>query len=74
MTNLPSAIFRKWIHSHEVDSGGLTIYRPEDYPFPPARRAHGRESRRALGPVGTKTILWAEDWSRARARSAQGDL
>ena len=30
-----------WRHSHEEDTAGETVYRPEDYAFPPARGRTG---------------------------------
>src|SRR5688572_606992 len=41
MSNLPSCIFKRWVRSREEDSEGRVVYRPFDYPLPPAR---GRES------------------------------
>jgi hypothetical protein len=45
MTELPDDIFRKWIHSLEEDTNGITVYRPEEYDFPPARGRDGIEFR-----------------------------
>jgi hypothetical protein len=28
---------KKWIHSHEEDNEGAQVFRPANYPFPPAR-------------------------------------
>ena len=42
---LPDQIFRRWIHSREEDQGGTLVYRPKDYPFPPARGREGLEFR-----------------------------
>lgn len=41
--NLPSTLFKKWIHSYEEDHDNLKIYRPADYEFPPARGRDGFE-------------------------------
>jgi hypothetical protein len=30
-------LFRRWGHSFEEDREGVTVYRPEEYGFPPAR-------------------------------------
>lgn len=38
-------ILGKWAHSHEDDSGDTRVYRPSDYPFPPARGRAGMEFR-----------------------------
>ena len=42
---LPSQILRRWTHSHEEDVGDILVYRPSDYPFPPARGREGLEFR-----------------------------
>ena len=38
-----------WAHSHEEDGGGVQVFRPMDYDFPPSR---GRETF-TLRPDGT---------------------
>jgi len=38
-------IARKWTHSHEDDTQDARVYRPSDYPFPPARGRAGMEFR-----------------------------
>jgi hypothetical protein len=43
MNGLPDAIFRKWGHSREEDTGDITVYRPEDFNFPRARGRDGIE-------------------------------
>ncbi|MER5885016.1 hypothetical protein ABT160_14410 [Streptomyces sp. NPDC001941] len=48
---LPEGLFRHWVHSFEEDTGDVRVYRPADYPFPPAR---GRRGLR-LAPDGTFT-------------------
>ena len=42
---LPSQIFRRWTHSREEDRADILVYRPKDYPFPPARGREGLEFR-----------------------------
>jgi len=42
---------KTWVHSHEEDKGGLQVFRPTDYPFPPAR---GRD---ALGLVADGSLV-----------------
>ncbi|MBX2866282.1 MAG: hypothetical protein KTR27_22260 [Leptolyngbyaceae cyanobacterium MAG.088] len=42
---LPTPIFQQWLHSREEDAGGVRVYRPMDYPFPPARGREGLEFR-----------------------------
>jgi hypothetical protein len=46
MNELPPEIFRKWIHSREEDQQAVTVYRGEDFNFPPARGRDGIEFRR----------------------------
>ncbi|MGW1088405.1 hypothetical protein ACWD4L_19285 [Streptomyces sp. NPDC002596] len=43
MSELPPSLFRHWVHSFEEDTEGMTVYRPADYPFPPARGRRGLE-------------------------------
>jgi hypothetical protein len=38
---ISAALCRHWVHSFEEDTPGLRIFRPVEFPFPPAR---GRES------------------------------
>jgi hypothetical protein len=40
---LPIAVFKRWMHSREEDSAGLSVYRPVQYPFPPSRGRSGFE-------------------------------
>jgi hypothetical protein len=42
---LPRAFFRHWIHSREEDAGGVEVYRPEEFPFPPSFGRDGFEPR-----------------------------
>jgi hypothetical protein len=46
MHDLPAALFRGWIHSHEEDTPGVQVYRPRGHPFPPARGRVGFEIRK----------------------------
>ena len=41
----PSHLLGHWIHSHEEDSDGITVYRPQSYAFPPARGRAALELR-----------------------------
>jgi hypothetical protein len=43
VADLPPELFRHWVHSHEEDAGGVQVYRPAGYPFPPARGRRGFE-------------------------------
>jgi hypothetical protein len=52
-TNLPAALFQKWVHSHEEDKPGIKVYRGSAYDFPPSR---GREGFR-LKKNGT--VIWS---------------
>ena len=38
---IPSEMIRHWVHSFEEDASDMRVFRPSDFPFPPAR---GRES------------------------------
>ncbi len=52
MTNKPidvSHLTQAWIHSHEEDTATATVYRPAQFPFPPARGRTGFQ----LQPDGT---------------------
>ena len=44
----PSQLQKQWLHSHEEDTPGRTVYRPADYHFPPSRGRKGFD----LGPGG----------------------
>lgn len=43
MPGLPRSLFQMWFHSREEDAGGMMVYRPADYEFPPARGRRGLE-------------------------------
>lgn len=43
MDELPASLSQRWMHSLEEDSEGVTVYRPSDHPFPPARGRGGME-------------------------------
>ena len=45
MSDLQTCILGRWIHSHEEDAEGVTVYRPADYAFPPSRGRTGFEFR-----------------------------
>jgi hypothetical protein len=45
MSELPSAIYRRWTHSREEDTNGLTVFRPSNFNFPPSRGREGMEFR-----------------------------
>jgi hypothetical protein len=83
VTDLPDAVFRHWVHSHEEDRGDLQVYRPADFPFPPARGRRGFELKRdgqvvIYGPGPTdKPEANTERWSAAgpdRARVGDRQL
>ncbi|ARZ67156.1 hypothetical protein SMD11_1495 [Streptomyces albireticuli] len=42
-TEPPTGLLQYWVHSFEEDSPGVTVYRPDDFPFPPARGRKGME-------------------------------
>ncbi len=33
----PHLLLRRWMHSHEEDTADTQVFRPDDFPFPPAR-------------------------------------
>lgn len=43
---LPEGIFKVWMHSREEDKGGVKVYRPRDFKFPPARGRAGFEMKK----------------------------
>jgi hypothetical protein len=43
---LPPEAFKSWIHSHEEDKGGVQVYRPQDFKFPPSRGRAGFEIKK----------------------------
>lgn len=43
------ALYQRWLHSHEEDSGNKRVFRPATYDFPPSRGRTGFELR----PDGT---------------------
>ncbi len=43
---LPAGVFRHWVHSYEEDAGGVQVYRPAGYKFPPSRGRAGFEIKR----------------------------
>ena len=45
MAGLDACLVRRWLHSHEEDTPDVRVYRPADYPFPPARGRDGFEFR-----------------------------
>jgi hypothetical protein len=45
MEDLQSCILGHWIHSHEEDAQGVTVYRPRGYSFPPSRGRRGFDFR-----------------------------
>ncbi|CAL9290912.1 MULTISPECIES: hypothetical protein [Streptomyces] len=49
MREPPPDLFREWIHSYEEDHEDVRVYRPDGFPFPPARGRRGMEFR----PDGT---------------------
>src|SRR3712207_8177156 len=43
MTDPTTAVTGRWLHSFEEDHGDVTVYRPPDHDFPPARGRRGIE-------------------------------
>ncbi|MFJ3670712.1 hypothetical protein ACIPSE_30060 [Streptomyces sp. NPDC090106] len=69
MSGPPEALIGTWVHAHEEDSPGVSVYRPAGYPLPPARGRRGLEfaadgtfTDRPLGRgdvPGRRTGRWA---------------
>ena len=49
----PAHLAGQWVHSHEEDRPGQTVYRPASYPFPPSRGRGGFD----LNPDGTLALF-----------------
>ena len=45
-TPTPSRLCGCWVHSHEEDTGGVQVYRPDDHAFAPSRGRRRLELRR----------------------------
>lgn len=43
---LPKEIFKHWVHSFEEDTKDITVFRPNNYNFPPARGRDGFEIKK----------------------------
>jgi hypothetical protein len=75
--DLFSGLFRLWGHSREEDGNGLTVYRPQGFPFPLSRgrdwiefRPDGTAVFSGAGPDDrNRSVVGA--WSRAGDRSLQ---
>ena len=55
-------LFRRWTHSHEEDTAESQVFRPANYPFPPARgrvsyefRPEGELRYGGIGPTDRQT-------------------
>ena len=51
MAELEACLVGRWVHSHEEDTPEEQVYRPADFPFPPARGRDGFEFRPGGGLV-----------------------
>lgn len=67
MADLPSALYKHWVHSHEEDEGDVQVYRPADYDFPPARGRRGFE----LDPGGEARLYGPGRSDRPEATTAR---
>jgi hypothetical protein len=54
----PTALYRRWVHSHEEDTNSEMVFRPADFKFPPSRgrrefeiRSDGTVITKSLGPT-----------------------
>jgi hypothetical protein len=68
VNELPKDVLgQRWVHAHEEDTGDEMVFRPADYPFPPAR---GRQ-RLEFKPDGTflESVPGPADAPEARAGS-----
>ncbi|NED97667.1 hypothetical protein G1H11_20415 [Phytoactinopolyspora alkaliphila] len=70
MPVLPPGLFRRWVHMQEEDTEDIRVYRPAEYPLPPARSRDGIEFRPdgtfvrwALGPVDAPVASDEQTWS-----------
>jgi hypothetical protein len=61
MSTLPPALFKRWIHSREEDTGDVSVYRSSNYPFPPVRGRTGFEIR-ANGDFIAYDIAPTDGW------------
>ena len=68
-TALQSCLPGRWLHSHEEDSVGVTVYRDQSHRFPPSRGRTGFELR-ADGKAVYLGIAAADGLSRTPARWA----
>lgn len=41
--HLPAELAKDWVHSYEEDTEYVSVFRPSDYKFPPARGRRGME-------------------------------
>jgi hypothetical protein len=64
-----AALAKTWVHSHEEDKEGLQVFRPANYPFPPARgrdalhlEADGSLVKSIPGPDDRATTQPAGSW------------
>lgn len=60
---------KTWVHSHEEDEGGTQVFRPANYPFPPARgrdalglKADGSLVKSIPGPDDRASTLPEGSW------------
>lgn len=66
-----AALLRRWTHSHEEDTPGRMVFRPDGWPFPPSRGrrsfALGRDGALlASGPGPTDKIVASDGRWRLR--------
>ena len=81
----PSTLHRRWVHSHEEDSDGEQVFRPEGYGFPPSRgrsvidlRAGGSYAETKPGPTDRPEDgpggSWRVDGDVLELRGADGSV
>jgi len=79
----PELLHRAWVHSHEEDSEGRTVFRPSTYAFPPSRGRTGFELRpdgtlleTGIGPTDRRTHTagkWTLDGATLRLSDRGGE-
>jgi hypothetical protein len=65
----PDSLAKTWLHSHEEDTAGSQVFRPSDFPFPPARgrdaltlNPDGSLQRSGAGPDDRRRNLSGGSW------------
>lgn len=74
MTELSPTLFRRWLHVPEEDDPDVRVYRPAEYPLPPARgrggiefHADGTYADVRPGPVDAPVLSEPRPWTTERS-------